>query len=76
MAVFYGYTIMGRNHIAAMVFGFTDIAQYLTASMGCIYALYQMRNLRYYGEGMCKSHRSPINRNQVRVSRNILSKTL
>lgn len=29
MAVFYGYTLMGRNHVAAMVFGVTDIAQYL-----------------------------------------------
>lgn len=32
MAVFYGYTIMGRNHIAAMVFGVTDIVQYLIVS--------------------------------------------
>ncbi|KAI6176116.1 Otopetrin domain containing protein [Aphelenchoides bicaudatus] len=57
MAVFYGYTIMGRNNIAAMVFGVTDIAQYLIASIGCIYALIQMRNLRYYGGIVCGQHR-------------------
>ncbi|CAD5226901.1 unnamed protein product [Bursaphelenchus xylophilus] len=50
MAVYYGYTILGLTHVAAMVFGVTDIAQYIIASFGCVYALYQMRNLRYYNE--------------------------
>ncbi|CAD5220364.1 unnamed protein product [Bursaphelenchus okinawaensis] len=50
MAVYYGYTILGLTRVAAMVFGITDIAQYIIASFGCIYALYQMRNLRYYNE--------------------------
>ena len=27
MAVFSGYTIMGQNHLAATLFGFTDIVQ-------------------------------------------------
>jgi hypothetical protein len=34
MAVFSGYTIMGQNHLAATVFGFTDI---IHVSLGAIH---------------------------------------
>ncbi|KAI6180412.1 Otopetrin domain containing protein [Aphelenchoides besseyi] len=64
MAVFYGYTIMGRNQIAAMVFGCTDIAQYLIASLGCVYALWQMRRLRYFGKLGSHLNRAHGNPNQ------------
>ena len=37
---------MGRHQVAAMVFGVTDIVQYVLASAGCGLALWQMRNLR------------------------------
>lgn len=47
MALFHGYTIMGRSRLAALLFGATDIAQYLIASAACVYALWQMRALRY-----------------------------
>uniref|UniRef100_A0A1I8AA25 Otopetrin n=1 Tax=Steinernema glaseri TaxID=37863 RepID=A0A1I8AA25_9BILA len=47
MAVFYGYTLMNQNHTAAYVFGVTDIVQYVTAMVGCVYALWTMRQLRY-----------------------------
>ncbi|KAI6204319.1 hypothetical protein M3Y94_00660100 [Aphelenchoides besseyi] len=64
MAVFYGYTIMGRNQVAAMVFGCTDIAQYLIASLGCVYALWQMRRLRYFGKLGSHLNRAHGNPNQ------------
>ncbi|KAI6198421.1 Otopetrin domain containing protein [Aphelenchoides fujianensis] len=47
MALFYGYTLLGRPRVAALVFGATDIGQYLIASAACVYALWQMRSLRY-----------------------------
>ncbi|KAI6229738.1 Otopetrin domain containing protein [Aphelenchoides fujianensis] len=47
MALFYGYTLLGRPRVAALVFGATDIGQYLIASAACVYALWQMRALRY-----------------------------
>ncbi|KAK0397964.1 hypothetical protein QR680_002361 [Steinernema hermaphroditum] len=48
MAVFYGYTLMHKNHTAAYVFGITDIIQFVTAMFGCIYALWTMRQLHYH----------------------------
>ncbi|KAI6240486.1 Otopetrin domain containing protein [Aphelenchoides fujianensis] len=44
MALFYGYTLLGRPRVAALVFGATDIGQYLIASAACVYALWQMRS--------------------------------
>ncbi|TMS37559.1 hypothetical protein L596_004464 [Steinernema carpocapsae] len=48
MAVFYGYTLLHQSHTAAYVFGITDIIQYVTAMLGCVYALWTMRQLRYH----------------------------
>lgn len=59
---------MIKINILAMVFGVTDIAQYLIASIGCIYALWQMRNLRYYGGSACNPQRGHMNPNQVVIN--------
>ncbi|KAL3101837.1 hypothetical protein niasHS_003246 [Heterodera schachtii] len=48
MSIFSGYTIMGQNRQAMMVFGSTDIIHYIIATIGCGIALWRMRLLRYH----------------------------
>uniref|UniRef100_A0A7E4W4G8 Otopetrin-2 n=1 Tax=Panagrellus redivivus TaxID=6233 RepID=A0A7E4W4G8_PANRE len=71
MAVFYGYSLIGRNHSAAFVFSITDIIQYIIASFACIYALWQMRLLRYLHSK--ESPRSNVNPNQELLDMILLS---
>uniref|UniRef100_A0A914YNP9 Otopetrin n=1 Tax=Panagrolaimus superbus TaxID=310955 RepID=A0A914YNP9_9BILA len=59
MAVFYGYSLTGDNTKAAYVFSITDIVQYVIASLACIYALYQMRQLRYFHSSDARPNVNP-----------------
>ncbi|KAJ1352248.1 hypothetical protein KIN20_008539 [Parelaphostrongylus tenuis] len=47
MAVYYGYSILGKSRNAAYAYALTDISQYIIATIGCVMAIYQLRELIY-----------------------------
>uniref|UniRef100_A0A914HVF6 Uncharacterized protein n=1 Tax=Globodera rostochiensis TaxID=31243 RepID=A0A914HVF6_GLORO len=55
MSIFSGYTIMGQNRQAMMVFGLTDIIHYIITTFGCGLALWRMRLLRYHTQQHTKT---------------------
>ncbi|KHJ87460.1 hypothetical protein OESDEN_12767 [Oesophagostomum dentatum] len=62
MIVYYGYSILGKSKNAAFAYALSDIFQYIISTIGCVLALYQMRNLIYVSK-----RENTVSRDQVGI---------